>query len=296
MSWVIELDGVHKTFAEKTAVNQLSLKVSQGSIFGFIGPNGAGKTTLIKMMLGLLTPDQGRGSIFGMDIVKDSVKIRQRIGYVAETQSMYGYMSVAEIMGFCRSFYPQWNKDTVEKYLDIFQLPQKQKIKNLSKGMKTQLALIISLAHNPDLLILDEPTSGLDAVSRQEFLRIIIEELSVQGKTVFFSSHQLHDVEKIADMIGIINNGKLIETRKMDELKSTVKKIRVVFQREPDGSLFLQPGIVKAEKQGSAYLIDVEDNLTEVINQIKQYPHFTLDIIDQSLEKIFIEKVRGEGK
>lgn len=296
MTWVIELDHLQKTFAGKIAVNQLSLNIPEGSIFGFLGPNGAGKTTTIKMMLGLLKPDGGRGSIFGLDIVKDSVKIRQRVGYVAESQSMYGYMTVTEMINFCCSFYPQWNQKTVDKYLDIFHLSRKEKIKNFSKGMKTQLALILALAPEPELLILDEPTSGLDALSRQEFLRIIIEEISVQGRTVFFSSHQLHDVERVADQVGIINHGKLLEIRQMDELKSTVKKIRVVFQREPDRDLFSQPGIVKVEKQGSAYLIAVENNLTEIISKIKQYPHFTLDIIDQNLEEIFIEKVRGDGQ
>jgi ABC-2 type transport system ATP-binding protein len=296
MTWAVELDGLHKTFAEKTAVDRLSVNISEGSIFGFLGPNGAGKTTTIKMMLGLLKPDGGRGSIFGMNIIDDSVKIRQRIGYVAETQNMYGYMTVTEIISFCRSFYPQWNHKTVEKYLDMFHLPHKEKIKNFSKGMKTQLALVLALAPDPELLILDEPTSGLDALSRQEFLRIIIEELSVQGRTVFFSSHQFHDVERVADQVGIINQGRLIEVRQMDELKNTVKKIRVVFQREPDGDFFSQPGIVKVEKQGSAYLIAVENNLAEIISEIKQHPHFTLDIIDQNLEEIFIEKVRVDGE
>ncbi len=296
MSTAIELNGLTKSFEDKKVVDDLSLNVPVGSIFGFLGPNGAGKTTTIKIMLGLLRPDSGSASILGFDAVRDSVNIRQRIGYVAEIQQMYGYMTVDEILSFCSPFYKKWDEKIVRKYLDFFALPRKEKIKNLSKGMKTQLALVLAMAPSPELLILDEPTAGLDTINRQEFLRIILEEISIPGRTVFFSSHQLHDVERVADQVGIINHGRLIEIRAMDELKTTVKKIRVVFQREPDASLFSLPGIADVAREGSAYLISVEDNLQQILDHVKQYPYFVLDIVDQNLEEIFIEKVRGDKK
>ncbi len=296
MSTAIELNGLTKFFVNNKAVDDLSLCVPVGSIFGFLGPNGAGKTTTIKIMLGLLRPDSGSASILGYDAVNDSVSIRQRIGYVAEIQQMYGYMAVDEILSFCRPFYKNWDTKIIKKYLEFFDLPRKEKIKNLSKGMKTQLALTLAMAPSPELLILDEPTAGLDTINRQEFLRIILEEISIQGRTVFFSSHQLHDVERVADQVGIINNGRLIEIRSIDELKTTVKKIRVVFQREPDASLFSLPGIADVSREGSAYLISVENDLQQILDHIKQYPYFALDIVDQNLEEIFIEKVRGDKK
>ncbi|MDW7651854.1 MAG: ABC transporter ATP-binding protein [Bacillota bacterium] len=296
MEWAIELKGLQKTFDEITAVDNLSLEVPAGSIFGFLGPNGAGKTTTIKTMLGLLRADVGSGNILGFDIVRDSVAIRQRVGYVAEVQNLYDYMTVEGILSFCRSFYPKWNKKLADKYLDVFRLPRRVKIKNLSKGMKTQLALVLAMAPEPELLILDEPTSGLDTINRQEFLRIILEEISIQGRTVFFSSHLLHDVERVADRIAIINNGTLIEVRDVDELKTVVKKIRVVFQREPGADFFDYPGIVGIEKDGPAYLLSVEGNLQEILMHLKNTPYFTLDVVDRNLEDIFIEKVRGDGK
>ncbi|MCW3491664.1 ABC transporter ATP-binding protein [Dethiobacter alkaliphilus] len=295
MEWAIDLQGLQKTFGEKVAVEDLTLQIPEGSIFGFLGPNGAGKTTTIKMMLGLLRPDQGGGKILGHDIAQHSVALRQKVGYVAEVQSLYEYMSVEGILEFCRPFYPRWNRQIADKYLKFFDLPKKQQIKNLSKGMKTQLALVIAMAPEPELLILDEPTSGLDAINRQEFLRIVLEELAVQGRTVFFSSHLLHDVERIADHVAIINQGRLIEVRDVDQLKTTVKKIRIVFQHEPKDDLFSLPGVVNVAKEGSAYVVSVEDNLQEILQRFKSVPHFTLDVIDRNLEDIFIEKVRGDS-
>ncbi len=295
MSLAIEFENISKTFGEKKAVDNLSLQVTAGSIFGFLGPNGAGKTTTVKMMLGLIRPDGGRGKVLGRDIVRESKAIRSKIGYVAEVQEMYRYMTVQEIINFCSPFYLNWNDTLAKKYLNLFDLPAKKKIKNLSKGMKTQLALLLAMAPEPELLILDEPTSGLDTINRQEFLRIILEEIAVQEKTVFLSSHLLHDVERVADQIAIISQGKLIDVRSVDELKTYVKKIRVVFQKEVPAELFSRPGIQGYTREGSAYLISVENNLQDILNSIKEYPYYTLDIIDQNLEEIFIEKV-GRSK
>lgn len=296
MEWAIRLKGLRKTFGDNVAVDDLSLEIPSGSIFGFLGPNGAGKTTTIKTMLGLLHPNSGDGEILGLDMVRDSVAIREKIGYVAEVQNLYGHMTVEGILEFCRSFYPHWNKGIANKYLDFFSLPRKEKVRNLSKGMKTQLALVVAMAPEPELLILDEPTSGLDTINRQEFLRIVLEELSVQGRTVFFSSHLLHDVERVADKVAIINNGRLIDVHDVDELKTAVKKIRVVYQREPAADFFHHPGIVNIDKEGSAYLLSVKSNLSDILMHLKKVPYFTLDIIDRNLEDIFIEKVRGDGR
>jgi ABC-2 type transport system ATP-binding protein len=294
MSLVIEIENLSKMFGGKKVVDSLTLQVPAGSIFGFLGPNGAGKTTTVKMMLGLTRPDGGRGQILGRDIIRESEAIRSRTGYVAEVQQMYGYMTVQEIIRFCRPFYSTWNDSLTNKYLDFFDLPVKEKIKNLSKGMKTQLALVLGMAPEPELLVLDEPTSGLDTINRQELLRIILEEISMQGRTVFLSSHLLHDVERVADQVAIISKGKLIEIRSVDELKTSVKKVRVVFQKDVPDELFTLPGIQSYSREGNAYLLTVEDHLQEILNSIRVYPYYTLDIIDQNLEEIFIEKVRRD--
>jgi ABC-2 type transport system ATP-binding protein len=207
---------------------------------------------------------------------------------------MYGYMTVRELLAFCRSFYSRWNEKLAAGYLDVFQLPLGEKVKTLSKGMKTQLALVAALAPEPELLILDEPTSGLDPLSRQEFLRIILEEISVQGRTVFFSSHQLQDAERVADQVAIIDHGKLLAVKPLDELKTTVKKIRIAFQHEPGVDFLSWPGVREVNRQGSAYLLAVDNYLAETLGRLQEYPHFALEVIDQNLEEIFIDKIRGE--
>lgn len=296
MAWAIETENLTKTFNSFAAVDSLNLKVSEGSIFGFLGPNGSGKTTTIRMLLGATRPSSGGGRVLGWDIVRDSVKIRLNTGYMPEIPEMYGYMSVEELIRFCRGFYRRWNDGVVKKYREMFNLSLQNKVNSLSRGMKAQLALILALAPDPQLLILDEPTSGLDPIKRIQFLNIIIKEIAATGKTVFFSSHQLSDVERIADKVAFIKNGRLIKTASMDELKTQEKKIRVVFQVTPPADLLHLEGIKKVEREGKGYLISLDDNFQEVLKACQRVPHFLLEVIEPNLEELFIEYLGGENK
>jgi len=295
VSNAVELKGLNKAFDGIKAVNNLSLEVEEGSIFGFLGPNGAGKTTTIKIMLGLIKQDSGTANLLGYDTGQDILKIKKKVGYVAEIDHLYGYMKVREILEFNQGFYNNWDSSLVEKYNKFFKLPLDKKIKELSRGMKKQLSLILAMASNPELLILDEPTSGLDPINRQEILRIILEEISVKGRTVFFSTHLLGDVERIADSVAIINRGRLLEQSLLDDLKSEIKKIRVVFQKEPDPDVLSLPGIDNYTQDRNAYIISVSKNLNQILKKLEQEPHFSLDVIEQNLEDIFIDKV-GDDK
>ncbi len=294
MSMAIDIQGISKSYGDLKAVDNLNLQVEKGSVYGFLGPNGAGKTTTIKMLLGLLSTESGTGEILGYDIEKDSLEIRKRTGYVPEVDQLYDYMKVKEIINFNKGFFENWDDSLVKKYNRVFNLPLQKKVKELSLGMKKQLALILALGSQPELLILDEPTSGLDPVNRQEILRIILEEISVEGKTVFFSSHLLSDVERIADSVAIIKNGKIVDSKLLDDLKTDNKKIRVVFQQDPDTEVLSLPGIENYSKEKNAYIFTVSKNLDNILKRLKQQPHFTLEIIDQDLEEIFMEKVRGD--
>ena len=295
MTSAIKMKNISKSYGTIKALDNLSLEVEKGNIFGFLGPNGAGKTTAIKILMNLIKPDQGQGEILGYDINENSVSINQKIGYVPEADQLYDYMKVKEIINFNQGFYQNWDNSLVNKYNDFFKLPLDKKIKDLSMGMKKQLSLVLAMASQPELLILDEPTSGLDPINRQEILRIILEEIAVESKTVFFSTHLLGDVERIADSVAIIKNGKLIEKRMVDDLKSNVKKIRVVFQKEPDEEIFSLPGIEDYTRDGKAYIFSINNNLTKILNKLKEQPHFTLEIIDQNLEEIFIDKVGDDN-
>lgn len=286
----VETINLTKKYGHHTAVDNLNLQVPRGSVYGFLGPNGAGKTTTIKMLLNLLYPSAGEGKIFGLDIVGQSTRIRERVGYVSETQGMYGYMTVHEIICFCRGLYPKWNGAVVRKYLELFELPAGKKVRHLSEGMKTQLGLTLALGPEPDLLLLDEPTGGLDPIKTKEFLGVILDQVADTGQTVFFSSHQLQEVERIADRVGLIARGRLKLDISMDEIKLQRKKIAVVFpDEELPAELQGMPGILKTEKRGRGYVITIERNAEEILYKMQSYQPADLNVFDQSLEEIFEE-------
>ncbi len=184
---VITTTGLTKTYGDFCAVDNLNLRVNPGSICGFLGQNGAGKSTTIKMLLGMVLPSSGTGSILGYNILneKDSVAIRKRVAYVAEDKRLYDYMTVGQIIKFTRPFFEGWQTDLEQHLLNEFRLPLDRKIKKLSKGMRTQLALILGICRNADILILDEPSEGLDPVNNEKVLTLLV-SLAAQGITIFF--------------------------------------------------------------------------------------------------------------
>lgn len=290
----IETKGLVKNYKDNVAVNGIDLAVTKGSIYGFLGPNGAGKTTTIKMLLGLAKPTSGVGKIFDKDIVEDSLEIRNKVGYVSETQGLYNYMTVKDIISFTSSAYKNWDNKIVTKYLDLFELPQNRKIKALSKGMRTQLGLVLSLGSQPELLIFDEPTSGLDPLRQKEFLTTIVEQVLETGQTVFFSTHQLWEAERIADMVGILNHGNLVLQRPMDEIKENHKKIKINLKEPLPESFNKMPGVINIQQQGQGYLISVNDNASEIINTLNQMLPVAMDIISETMEDIFLEYIRRD--
>lgn len=288
----IETKGLIKKYKDNVAVDGIDLAVPKGSIYGFLGPNGAGKTTTIKMLLGLAKPTSGVGKILGYDIVEESLEIRNIVGYVSETQGLYKYMTVKDIISFTSAAYKKWDSKTVTKYLDLFELPQNRKIKALSKGMRTQLGLVLSLGSQPELLIFDEPTSGLDPLRQKEFLTTIVEQVLETGQTVFFSTHQLWEAERIADIIGIINHGNLVLQRPMDEIKENQKKINITLKEPLPESFKKMPGVLNIQQQGQGYIISINDNASTIINTLNQMSPVTLDIINETMEDVFLEYVR----
>ncbi|HEY3244943.1 MAG TPA: ABC transporter ATP-binding protein, partial [Phycisphaerae bacterium] len=185
----IDISGVRKRFGRREVLKGVDLSVPRGSIFGLLGRNGAGKSTLIKAMLGLLKFDGGKCRVLGIDTAVDPVGIRRRVGYMAENQSMYGWMTVRQIIDWVGKFYPTWDKPLAAELQDHFALDGTQKVGALSKGQTSKLALLLALAHRPELVVLDDPTLGLDPIARKDFLREVIGQLQQRGITVFFSSH-----------------------------------------------------------------------------------------------------------
>jgi len=285
-----------KRFGSLAAVEGLELEVRQGEVYGFIGPNGAGKTTTIRMILGLARPTSGSIEVLGGDPFTDGHRIRERVGYVSEEQSMYPYMTVAGTMDFARGFYPSWDQGLAMEIAEAFRLSLRKRVGELSKGMRNQLALVLALAPRPPLLVLDEPTSGLDPLARREFLSTIMRTAVGPDQTVFMSSHILTEVERVVDRVGIIARGRLVAVRTIDQLQTTQKRIRVVFQGEPPRGLLEQPGIVSVEREGRGYLVTVESNLEEIMAAFQGASVFALDLLDMSLEEVLVHYAGGERR
>ena len=228
---VLETSGLTKYYGSRLAVDHLDLKIPRGCICGFIGRNGAGKTTAIKMMLGFLQPTTGSSKLLGCDSQRLTAAIRQRIGYVAEGHRLFHWMSIAGLENFQRAFFPgQWDDKFFDDMMEYFGLSKKQKIKHLSNGQRAQVSLALTLAPNPELLVMDDPTLGLDTAIRRQFLEGIIELIMRESRTVFFSSHILSDVERVADRIVVVDRGMLRANCSLEQFRTAVRKVRVLFE------------------------------------------------------------------
>lgn len=236
----IQFHNVSKTYraglfraAKTMALNDVSFDIAKGTVTAILGANGAGKTTAIRSLLGLERPDSGSIKVLGMDPLIDGLEIRQRVGYVAEKPALYEWMSISEIGWFASGFYPTGFETEFKRWCERFHLPADAKIKALSKGMRSKVALSLALAHEPELLILDEPTSGLDPLVRREFLESMI-GVAAEGRTVLLCSHQVSEVERVADAVVILINGRLICSDRLDDLKASATELVAV---RPEGTL-----------------------------------------------------------
>jgi ABC-2 type transport system ATP-binding protein len=292
---IIETNKLCKSFGDKQALRGLDLKVPAGSIFGFLGRNGAGKTSTIKALLGILRPDGGAAYLFGMPVsaTSQSIENRQRIGFVTEDKDLYPYMTVEQIIRFTRSFFPKWREDLERRYMKMFELPPKGKIPNLSKGMRTKLMLLLAICRGAELLILDEPTDGLDPAATEDILRELVGIAAESGTTMFFSSHQLSEVELIADHIGIIDQGKMVATGSLDDMKSQYQRLQVIVADSFEPPSYWTDGVTSVRQDGRVVSIMVSHNVAAVVEQVQSIPGATMERFPVSLKEIFLEHVRS---
>jgi ABC-type multidrug transport system ATPase subunit len=228
MQPVIRLHEVTKCYGAQRALDGVSFDVPQGVVFALLGENGGGKTTAIRILLGLTEADDGSVTVLDLDSKRRGQEVRSRTGYVAERPTLYDWMTVREIGWFTGGFYGSGFYDRYLGLAEDYQLPLARKIKHLSKGMRAKVALSLALAHEPELLILDEPTSGLDTLVRREFLEGMV-DLAAAGRTVFLSSHQIGEVERVADIIAILREGKLLLVERLDTLKDQIPELTITL-------------------------------------------------------------------
>jgi len=292
-TYAIETVGLSKRYGPKDAVSDLTLRIPRGGAFGFIGPNGAGKSTTIKMLMGLARPTAGEARVLGFDSVRDCVAVKQRVGYVPELHFIYRWMRVSEVIAFCRPLYENWNDRFCADLLQLFELNLQQKVKQLSKGMVAKLALLLAVAHEPEVLILDEPTSGLDPVGREEFLDGVMRTVCERERTILFSSHALSDVQRIADTIGLIFEGRLIDHCRTEDLLSATKRIRAVLS---DGCVPGPPpvGTIWQRVQNREWLMTVRGFSPSTVEYLRtKYSLDNVEVIDLGLEDVFKDLIKG---
>jgi len=228
---VVAVTHLSRHFGARKALNDVSLTVPRGVVFGLVGENGAGKSTLIKHLLGLWRAETGVVRLFGLDPVSDPVAVLGRIGYLSEDPDLPGWMRVVELLRYTQAFYPRWDAAYAEHLRDQFGLDPDARVKTLSKGQRARLGLIAAEAHRPDLLILDEPSSGLDPIVRRDILEAIIRTVTDQGRTVIFSSHLLDEVERVSDHIAMLHRGALRFCAPIDEITTRHRRVVLRFDR-----------------------------------------------------------------
>jgi ABC-2 type transport system ATP-binding protein len=289
----IQTADLSKVFRGVTAVHGLNLVVEANRITGFLGRNGAGKSTTIKMLLCLVRPTEGEGLILGKRITdpKANREARRHIAYVAEDKPLYRYMTVEQTIRFAASFYGDWRPDVASNLLREFELPQGQKVKHLSKGMRTKLALLLAFSRNPQLLILDEPSEGLDPVMIERLLQLMVAQAGL-GTAVFFSSHQIAEVERISDQICILDRGRLLLDSSLERLRQDYRRIDLSFQSEVVKQDFELPGIERMESSGRQLRLLTSGNAEMVIKRAHELNALSIEMEPVGLRDIFLEMVK----
>lgn len=287
---VIEIRNLERRYGNLEAVHDLNLSVQPGCCYGFFGRNGAGKTTTIKCLLNLLQPTAGTVRVFGLDPRQDEVAVKSRVTYVADTVAFYPWMTVRDTLDYLASFRSHWNREIESDLLKRFQLPAGQKSSHLSKGQKTQLALIAAICPEPELLILDEPTSGLDPIVRREFIETVIGAYqSGEGhqRTVFVSTHLIAEFEGLIDRFTIIEQGRELLTLDADAARARFKKIRARFAETVPETLSLS-GAIDVRRRGRDLELIANGRGDELINNLRALSPEDLKIESLSLEEIFV--------
>ncbi|MCC7374162.1 MAG: ABC transporter ATP-binding protein [Verrucomicrobiales bacterium] len=285
----IAIQGLVRRYGRTEAVHGLDLTVPAGSCYGFFGRNGAGKTTTIKCLLNLLRPDAGTVRVFGLDPAKDELEVKKRLAYVPDQVAFYPWMTAREALDYSASFRSKWNTEAEADLLNRFRLDVKKPVSGLSKGQRTQLALIAAICAEPELLVLDEPTSGLDPIVRREFIEAVIgayQDADPGRRTVFVSTHLISEFEGLIDRFTIIENGKATLTLDADEARSKFRKVRVRFASDPPRIDL--PGVLKQSRKGREVELVTNGATEQVVADLQRFQPEEVSTEALSLEEIFV--------
>lgn len=280
-----------KIYGDVRAVRELNLSVPRGAIYGFLGRNGAGKTTTIKMILGLAKPTSGSARVLGMDAGKERVAILQRTAFVSEKKTLYPSLTAAELARFSSGFYPTWSDEAARKCSQQLEIPMKQRFDKLSNGNQTKVFLMLALSQGADLLILDEPTTALDPVTAEEFLRMLAEDAMDRGSTIFFSSHQLEELERIAEYVGVMDHGRLLLQARLDDIKNDFRLITASGSGLPAGK---STQVLSVEVDGDCRRYFVTNDAEGFAAELRRNGATITQSVPLNLRESFLQLVRKE--
>ena len=282
----IEVKELSITYRE-FSIDKISFTVPKGSIMGFIGQNGAGKTTTLKAILNLIKRQSGEIKILGLDNIKDERKIKEQIGVVFDESYFHDNLTIKDITKMMKNIYKNWDNNTFAKYINKFKLPQDKIVKDFSRGMKMKLSIAVALSHDPKILILDEATSGLDPIVREEILDIFLDFIQDEEHSILISSHITGDLEKVADYITFIDDGKIIFSKNKDEL---CDDMGIVKCKEREYQTISKGYIIRYRKNSFGYEVLVNNRTKLAAN----YPDMIIE--KPSIEEIMLFYVRGERR
>lgn len=288
---VIEIRGLTRHFGKKAALHDVTLQVPRGCVFGLVGENGAGKTTLIKHVLGLLKAQVGSVRVFDRDPVEDPVGVLGRIGYLSEDRELPDWMRVDELLRYMQAFYPTWDERFAEDLCRSFELEPRQKVRTLSRGQRARAGLVTALAHRPELLLLDEPSSGLDPLVRQDILGAIVRTVADEGRTVLFSSHLLDEVERVADRLALVHDGRIVLCDALDQIKLAHRRLTVRFA-QPQYSPPQLRGALGCTGEGLEWTFLANGGSDELKQAVADQGGTIVEEDAPSLEEIFVSRVK----
>ncbi len=297
---VIRCDDVWKGFGTTWALAGLSCSVPRGSITALLGQNGAGKTTLLRILVGLLRAERGSARVFGRDVAAQDVATRQRIGYVSEKGGLDPRLTVGELIDFTRAFYPRWDDAFANDLLKRLGIDRSPQLSQLSLGQTRKVGMVLNLAFHPELLVLDEPAANLDAVVRREFLEVVLDLFRREGVTVLLSTHLLNDVERIADRVVLIKDGRLLVESGLDELKERVKLVRLAPRAGAERAflppeLAAIPGLLRSRAVGREWHLTISECRDGLATELAAKTGAEVGVIDIPLEDIFIAFAADDG-
>jgi ABC-2 type transport system ATP-binding protein len=287
--YVIETRGLSVFYGKHRGILNVDLKIDQGEVFGFLGPNGAGKTTTQRVLLDVIRPTEGQAFMFGKDCQKDGVAARDRVGYLPGELSLYENMKASQ---FFKMYFSLQKSNTDRNYwqtlADRLELDTNRRIRELSRGNRQKVGMVAAFMNKPELLILDEPTSGLDPLMQQTVMEIV-QEANQHGSTVFFSSHILSEVQAVCDRVGIIREGQLVATERVEDMtRQQFKRLRIGFDQLPPEDTFAIEGVTELVRDDQAVELEIRENLGQVMKKAVSFGINDIETIPVTLEEIFL--------